>query len=796
MHRALKFLALLLASVFVCGCTGSSASFVSQTARAVRPASQTANLVNGCSVNVAGQTPVTVTPAPQPTRTPPTPTPMPSVTASPAATPSPGSSPTPSQVASPTPTPVSSATPSPGVATTAFGAVDCYLPSYSGTITQDFQIGFSDQEDVITGADNQGASATCGPIQWSHAVMSGDPSQIIATDPGVTQPCPQTGPVANPGYETIRTTIQVTGNPAGGPTIITLVYNGASTVTDPSDFENNPVNTGNSTGNVSVPSAVIYIHLGSCAPTTSTSSARRTVPFARRLVVVKALPADVVPGRTPQLSARGSDAGAHRLPDTGQYAHADYFWDVEPSSGGPPAACPTLPAPTSTKSLYTASLQSQPQIAFTDAADASFGPLTWQFNDPSNSLTKLGFAQASTTAPHADNLSMTVDPSQIAPGDYPISVSVQDNQGDTSPATIVTLRVLQPAALLTTLNGTGVYEEDSSGAITVSDGSDQSDVNYGQQPDFPVVPSITPSAWARHPSHTRLPSQFTASGLFNPFQPPTKIASALSSFSLTNAGCVTVLDDTNQSDDRTSGSRANVGMYIVYGYCNFTVLRSAPYAIELTRTAENLNTHRESGHDLRFMNTDQMQPLGTYTHFTVFATPPVFATPVSRIAEKQTIDYALVFQSRLGMRIVATGAAGGRQKFYVNNFGVFYPKIRIADGTALDYVMDQADRNVPFPKGPFFWCGVGGAGPGCLTQKDGRKLAVRLKAKLKAVPGGWQAHHIIEVSWCGSNSEENGVFLPKPLHDQFTQWFRSENFTPDNAGGVCEKAQPPDEKPG
>ena len=58
-------------------------------------------------------------------------------------------------------------------------------------------------------------------------------------------------------------------------------------------------------------------------------------------------------------------------------------------------------------------------------------------------------------------------------------------------------------------------------------------------------------------------------------------------------------------------------------------------------------------------------------------------------------------------------------------------------------------------------------------------------------PAGFQAHHILPLSWCGQNVKENGGFLAQiysdpdgdeyksNTHGQFTNWWKLDNFKPD-----------------
>jgi hypothetical protein len=104
------------------------------------------------------------------------------------------------------------------------------------------------------------------------------------------------------------------------------------------------------------------------------------------------------------------------------------------------------------------------------------------------------------------------------------------------------------------------------------------------------------------------------------------------------------------------------------------------------------------------------------------------------------------------------GIAGGEENYFVNKPGVFYPKIKMRPGTAVPAVFAKANGYVPFPDGPFYRCPQSGGG-GCVRRSALKEILLNALSP-QLPPAGYAAHHILPYSWCGSNSENNGVFLP------------------------------------
>ena len=98
-----------------------------------------------------------------------------------------------------------------------------------------------------------------------------------------------------------------------------------------------------------------------------------------------------------------------------------------------------------------------------------------------------------------------------------------------------------------------------------------------------------------------------------------------------------------------------------------------------------------------------------------------------------------------------------------NDVSAFYPKIAISPDWAVPEVYAAGAGYVPFPPGAFKYC-PRNAPAACLNDNNRNLLRTYMgDAGIPKPPFGFQAHHIKEVMWCGSNDPSNGVFLPLPF---------------------------------
>ncbi|MDP9150132.1 MAG: AHH domain-containing protein [Myxococcota bacterium] len=345
----------------------------------------------------------------------------------------------------------------------------------------------------------------------------------------------------------------------------------------------------------------------------------------------------------------------------------------------------------------------------------------------------------------------------------------------------MTIRVVPPATYESAINAGGVYEEDDVGNVVVSDGSQYVTDDDGKQPDFGItvrVPGGSPS------SELRRARQF--SGPFDPLNPPQAVVSDLQGFTHKNKfGCWSYLIDDNEAHDRTSP--VSPGTLQIFAYCaNFW---AAPGA-QLTQYGVNLNTGEVRTHVPATLLSCSHQ-LGSYGDFRVCATKAHRIRPVWQHAERVEIRYTLHYDS-LALIAFAEERAG---HYVVNDVGAFYPRIAISPDWAVLEVYSAGAGYVPFPPGPFKYCAHNAPEP-CLNDTTRKILRRNMHdAQLPKPPFGFQAHHIKEVMWCGTNDLSNGVFLPSQdtdpseyeprTHGILTKWWDRQLFTPDRPVPSC-----------
>lgn len=443
------------------------------------------------------------------------------------------------------------------------------------------------------------------------------------------------------------------------------------------------------------------------------------------------------------------------------------------SGGSPP------PPPPAAKAMYTASLVSHASIPLSDAAPQSLGSLTWNVSGQTT-FANVQLAAASTAGPpHTNALTFDV-PETVAVGDYPIHLSVTAASG-TSTDTIVVLRVLRPTTSESELNVEGVYEEDDQGNIIVPNGSGYTTDDDAQTPDFPFQP----------PAQSSLGKQRalkSVSGAFNPLAPPQPLSDELNAFASRNKyGCYnTFADDVvDPVANRTSGG--SQGTLTVYGYCQIGALFPV---VAIMQDGINLNPPLAATSKLFSIPPSPCKSVGAYAHFAVCASSTYLVTPASGHAEKSKFTLTMTY---------ANGWKGGeiRQNsgfFYINNDGVFYPKVPIQSTWALPAVYSKGAGYVPFPAGPFQFCPEGTHSETCTKKNTLRKALLAVLPT--PPPRGFEAHHILPLSWCGTNDPSNGVFLPQlftdpdgdynaKTHAQFTNWWLPSHFVPQYPLPLC-----------
>ncbi len=227
----------------------------------------------------------------------------------------------------------------------------------------------------------------------------------------------------------------------------------------------------------------------------------------------------------------------------------------------------------------------------------------------------------------------------------------------------------------------------------------------------------------------------------------------------------------------------------MFAYCNSTT--TVPLAdLTVKQTGYNLNTGLQSGVRRTLLNIGTAQVLGTYGpsgFYTVLTFPTISATSTSGIAERQNVSYTFEVAYKALIELGPIPSARGKENYFVNNYGVFYPKIKISPGAANAFVLLFGGGYVPFPDGPFYYCPRKDPLGNCLGSKGDQLRAKMISSGLEVPKTGWAAHHIQPVGECGSNETINGVFLAPSPHLQFTAWFAS--FTAvageDETGASC-----------
>jgi len=628
--------------------------------------------------------------------------------------------------------------------------VDCYVP-YTSTTTLSWNIvGNTAPQDLDdpNGSDPGGNGLICGPMTVSSS--EDKPGTVAATVGAIAlSSCPNAVPSTQ-----IATTIAVNADPASGPSTTVVSFKAAVTAWDPSDND----------GDSAEADFSMIVHIGACSSGTTPSSSARKLSS--------------IPGRVVHSAAkRGSSA--KRRPHVGGIGNTTMVYGLPVLTGS--QSC-SVPAPTIAKSLYTASLASKPELDFTDTADASTGTLTWHVGGDTGNLKNVQLSAATTAAPpHSNALSFEV-PADTPPRDYLIHVSVTASaSGQSSPDTVVTLRVLPPVSAAAEVNPV-IYEEDAQGNVIVPDGANPSTDDDGQVPDFPIIPDTSEGLSSnRHP-------QAVADVGFNPLAPPAAVDAELKQREASQRfGCNGYVAESNEAGDMTSGTSRGVVRVVVYcqNFARFAGVFLGQVSANLNRP-QQIQSSLPSGYGC--------DPIGLYRTFHVCATPPQPVSTVLGHAELTQYYMVMRYVSGIFFNNLKAGQNISR-RFYINDNGVFYPKVRIQPSWAIPSVYAEGGGYVKFPAGPFYYCSKTNTSKSC-HRSDRAKLAAAMRLALPAPPAGFQAHHIKEVSWCGDNSLQNGVYLPQNIaddeqewepntHGQFTTWWLSSNFTPDNPRPEC-----------
>ncbi len=240
-------------------------------------------------------------------------------------------------------------------------------------------------------------------------------------------------------------------------------------------------------------------------------------------------------------------------------------------------------------------------------------------------------------------------------------------------------------------------------------------------------------------------------------------------------GCHVILVDDNLAHNRESGS--SPGTLQIFGYCNWNFIAYGVYA---TRHAYNLN------HPAIAAATAVMifacAPIGYYGPYHVCSSGTQGVPPVLKHAERDDVEYRMFYYNPFFPEL--SNAEIGT--YYINDEGVFYPKIAIAPSQATQPVFAHGSGFVPFPKGETFERCIGDAAPPpCLTPNERSDFREILLHVLPPQPVDYAAHHIDPRSWCGQNDLTNGVFLPSTEHDQYTNRWLPAHFHPDDPVQIC-----------
>lgn len=458
----------------------------------------------------------------------------------------------------------------------------------------------------------------------------------------------------------------------------------------------------------------------------------------------------------------------------------------------PPSPDQPWPAPATAKPLYTASLVAHVHIDFQEVYSEGV-TLTWHVTGDTSTFTNVQFATPTTGPPDYNDNTLSFDvPPDTQPKDYTLKVNVTSSDGNTGDTTTVTLRVQPPQTSVGNLNALGVYEVDSNDHLVVSDDSDAvtTTVDPTNYPDFPFTDAPAPS------SAKRRTKQYTASGPFDPMNPPQSLAKHLDTIlSMGAAGCSVVMVVGNGLNDRTQGVQAALGKFDFFLYCRrgfFDVNKATPQTLVVTRKGYSLNTQALVGQATDNLKIYTSDP-DTYGSFDVFTSDTIYANPVSTRAERTVISYDFAY-TQFGVPLAAS--VSRTYAFYVNSKGVFYPKVPVSEGRALRQVALLNGGYVPFPPKPFYRCRAGDPPP-CLSDTERKKFAsILVDAGVPAPPVvGYEAHHIKPFSWCGQNDPYNGIFMPVKYadpdelnaasHSAFTAWWLPANFSPDPVEIKC-----------
>lgn len=437
------------------------------------------------------------------------------------------------------------------------------------------------------------------------------------------------------------------------------------------------------------------------------------------------------------------------------------FTDTEPIWIVPPK----LPAPVSAKSTYTASLLSKPTITFTDSADAGkFGTLTWNLQSPPG-IQEAHLSTTTTNAPHSNALSMSL-PLGTPPGDYNFGLSVTSSTSkSTSDVTHITVRVLPPVASEADDNWLSVYQVNSMGEYSPSDGSDVITDDDGTIPDFPIDLGSATNA-----TNLVARSQQVLTPGFDPENPPAAFAKILNS-KPQKYMCGGLLVDDNTAHDRGSGTAQ--GLIQFYAYCGLAI--PSGLAFNSSVGAYTLfGVYIEDGHFSDSPCVDTGKRYGAV--WEICKTAELRVTSLSGHAERDTFYFHLEVPGLSGIPEDANN-----NTFYINNKGVFYPVIYAQPSWG------NVDNGVvPFAPDPSEIKRCLGPGPGCYNNGRNPEILRRnLDRAGFAKPGpDFQAHHILPTSWGGDDRcdrpialECNGVWLPRLKHQPFTDWWRPTNFS-------------------
>lgn len=137
-------------------------------------------------------------------------------------------------------------------------AIDCYIP-YRGAISQDWQVKFTDMDDVGSAYDNGGQDADCGPMTFTYETSGASAAGLrVAVDSDRLRVCPKVAPAP------VTMNIAVDADPANGPQVVAYLWTGHTWETDPSDND------------VQVSKEFKFqmtVHVGECPPSGTTQFA-------------------------------------------------------------------------------------------------------------------------------------------------------------------------------------------------------------------------------------------------------------------------------------------------------------------------------------------------------------------------------------------------------------------------------------------------------------------------------------------------------------------------------------------